>query len=117
MQVFDGGDGSIGTFVSPTTGLSNHAEPAGHKSAGLSLGRELVIGTNLNVDASTLPTPDACDSAVEHRFEMDDEGAKMLLNTLPIHVSRNIEAFYSSCCSVSPNFLFPDPPSILFADA
>ena len=42
---------------------------------------------NLSVDATALPTPDACDSSIENRFEMDDEGAKMLLNTLPIHVS------------------------------
>jgi len=33
-----------------------------------------------------LPTPDGVDN-IEHRFEMDDEGAKMFLNTLPIHVS------------------------------
>lgn len=83
-QVFDGADGA---FVSPMSGLSNHADSGGVRSTG-SRGRGLAVGTsvNLSVDASALPTPDACDSGLENRFEMDDEGAKMLLNTLPIHV-------------------------------
>jgi hypothetical protein len=42
------------------------------------------------LDVSVLPTPDGSDG-LEHRFEMDDEGAKMLLSTLPIYV-RNV------CC-------------------
>ncbi len=41
----------------------------------------------MTVDTTSLPTPDGSEAGIENRFEMDDEGAKMLLNTLPIHVS------------------------------
>lgn len=73
---FEGGDASAGEFMSPATmGTGDNS----YRGVGRSGGAP--------VDAMALPTPDGSDGG-EHRFEMDDEGAKMLLSTLPIHTPR-----------------------------
>lgn len=67
-----------------------HQADSATKSSGGRDHKSLVVGTSasqLSVDTLALPTPDGSDNGIENRFEMDDEGAKMLLNTLPIHVS------------------------------